>query len=75
MKKHSVVAMLLVMTLLVGQTSLFLTSAAADYDPFEVGEHFYDYRGSEPAGYGGTRYFTVSSCAYASYAHKHYYIT
>ena len=54
MKKHAVVAMLLVMTLLVGQTSLFLTSAAADYDP---------------------RYFTVSSCAYASYAHKHYYIT
>ena len=76
MKKHSVIAMLLVLTLLlVGQSSLFLTSAAADYDPCEVGEHFYDYRGSEPAGYGGTRYFTVSSCAYASYAHKHYYIT
>lgn len=57
MKKHSVVAMLLVMTLLVGQTSLFLTSAAADYDPCEVGEHFYDYRGSEPAGYGGDSLF------------------
>lgn len=56
MKKHAVIAMLLVLTLLlVGQTSLLLTSAAADYDPCEVGEHFYDYRGSESAGYGGTR--------------------
>lgn len=75
MKKHAVVAMLLVLTFLVGQTSLFLTSAVADYDPCEVGEHVYDYRGAEPAGYGGIRNFTVSSCAYASYTHSHYYIT
>lgn len=75
MKKHAVVAMLLVLTLLVGQTSLFLTSAAADYDPCEVGEHVYDYRGYESGSYGTPRYFTVSSCAYASYTHRHHYIT
>lgn len=75
MKKHAVVAIFLALSILVGQSSYSMARATAKYDPCEVGEHSFEYRGSEPAGYGGFRYFTVNSCTYASYAHRHYYIT
>lgn len=75
MKKHVIVSLFLALALVVGHLSFPLTSAVADYDRCDAGDHAYEFISSEPAGYGGTRYFTVSRCAYASYSHKHYYIT
>lgn len=75
MKKYAFVAMLLVLTLLVAQMSFTVAMASTNYDPCEVGDHVYDLRETQPGGYGGIRYFYVNNCQYASYRHKHFYIT
>lgn len=74
MKKRALLALLFALALLVGQISLPVATAVTNYDPCEAGDHAYDVE-TIPGTYGGRRYFTVSSCAYASESHTHYYIT
>lgn len=75
MKKNAFFAMLLALILLATQFSFPVATATTDYDPCEHGDHVYELREVVPGSYGGKRYFTVSSCAYAAYSHSHYYIT
>lgn len=73
--KKRLFAMLLVLALFVAENALPVAMATTDYDPCEVGNHVYELREIVPGGYGGRRYFTVSSCQYSSQSHTHYYIT
>lgn len=76
MKKiKSFSTLVVVLFLVVGQLSPLMAFASLDYDQCDAGDHEYVLIGTEPGGYGGTRYFNVSSCQYASYQHRHYCIT
>lgn len=73
--KKRLFAMLLVLALFVAENALPVALATTDYNPCDAGDHVYELREIVPGGYGGRRYFTVSSCQYSSQSHTHYYIT
>ena len=75
MKNCAFFAMLLVLTLLVGQFSVPMAMGEPRATPCQDGNHNDVVTHTEPIDYGGTRYFTVSRCSHVSYSHQHYYIT
>ena len=74
MKNRAFFAMLLVLTLLVGQFSIPMAVGEPRATPCQDGYHTYYEKSRVPGMYGGRRYFTVKSCAYYSGSHDHYYI-
>ena len=73
MKNRALFAMLLVLTLLVGQFSLPMAMGETRATPCQDGYHTYYEKSRVPGMYGGRRYFEVQSCPNYNGVHDHYY--
>ena len=75
MKKHTFFVVFVTLTFLLQLMLLPMAIAATNYDPCKTGNHELVLIDIEYNGYGGINPFIVNNCIYASYPHRHYYIT